>query len=216
MPMIIVADNQDITSLGIVYICNSLEPVPEVKRVSGTEELVGELTLSPDAIVVVDYSLFDFSDRSELVILLERFCQVKWLFLERELTEASVYAVFGQYERAGMLWKGCSADELIHALNSLLEGRQYVCSKVERSMHLSGNGKEKKVGLLLTDTEQQILYAMVQGKSTRQIAGERNSSVHTVYTHKKNIFRKLKVRNVREAVRCALQHGLVDPIEYYI
>lgn len=216
MAMIVVADNQDVTSLGIVYICNSLEHAPDVKRVSGAEELVGELTLSPDAIVVLDYSLFDFSDKNDLVLLLERFRYVKWLFLERELTEASMYARCCHYERVGVLWKGCSADELTSALNSLLADRPYGCPQVKSSLHLSGKGKEKKVWKWLTDTEQQILYAMVQGKSTRQIAGERKSSIHTIYTHRKNIFRKLKVRNVREAVRSALQHGLVDPIEYYI
>ncbi len=216
MVRIIVADNQDITSLGITYVCSSLDPVPDLKQVSGQEELVGELILSPEAIVVLDYSLFDFSDRNELVVLLERFHHVNWLFLERDLTDGSVYAICCHCERASMIWKGCSVRELTEALNSLLAGRQYICPQIEKSMHLSGRGKEKEVWQRLTDAEQQILYAIVQGKSTSQIAGERKSSIHTIYTHRKNMFRKLKVRNVREAVRYAIQHGLIEPIEYYI
>ena len=42
------------------------------------------------------------------------------------------------------------------------------------------------------------------------------SSFHTVNTHRKNIFRKLGVNNVHEAIRYAMRSGLVDAAEYYI
>ena len=54
------------------------------------------------------------------------------------------------------------------------------------------------------------------GKTVKEIAVERHSSVHTIISHKKNIFRKIEVNNVYEATKYALHAGLVDLMEYYI
>lgn len=69
---------------------------------------------------------------------------------------------------------------------------------------------------VLTATETDILKLIARGKSVKEIAAERISSVHTIVTHKKNIFRKLGVNNVYEATRYALRAGLVELVEYYI
>ena len=68
----------------------------------------------------------------------------------------------------------------------------------------------------LTPTETEILKLIAKGKSVKEIAAERTSSVHTIITHKKNIFRKIEVNNVYEATKYALHAGLVDLMEYYI
>jgi DNA-binding NarL/FixJ family response regulator len=50
----------------------------------------------------------------------------------------------------------------------------------------------------------------------KEIAVERNSSIHTITTHKKNIFRKINVNTIYEATKYALRAGLVEMVEYYI
>ena len=42
------------------------------------------------------------------------------------------------------------------------------------------------------------------------------SSVHTITTHRKNIFRKLGVNTAHEVIKYALRAGLVDSSEFYI
>jgi DNA-binding NarL/FixJ family response regulator len=49
----------------------------------------------------------------------------------------------------------------------------------------------------------------------KEIAAARNSSVHTIITHKKNIFRKIDVHNTYEATHYALRTGLIV-LDYYI
>jgi DNA-binding NarL/FixJ family response regulator len=68
----------------------------------------------------------------------------------------------------------------------------------------------------LTATEKEILHEIALGKMTKQIAWERNLSFHTVNTHRKNIFRKLEINNVHEAIKYALRAGIIDQTEYYI
>lgn len=60
---------------------------------------------------------------------------------------------------------------------------------------------------LLTQTEKNILKEIALGKTTKEIAAEKNLSFHTINSHRKNIFRKLGVNNVHEATKYAMRAG---------
>ena len=66
---------------------------------------------------------------------------------------------------------------------------------------------------LLTQTEKNILKEIALGKTTKEIAAEKNLSFHTINSHRKNIFRKLGVNNVHEATKYAMRAGIVDLAE---
>ena len=83
-------------------------------------------------------------------------------------------------------------------------------------MILATTGVVGKEIVELRKTENEILKEIALGATTREIAEKRFSSFHTVNTHRKNIFRKLGVNNVHEAIRYAMRSGLVDAAEYYI
>ena len=61
-----------------------------------------------------------------------------------------------------------------------------------------------------------VLHEIALGKTTKEIAFEHNLSFHTINTHRKNIFRKLEVNNVHDAIKYALRAGIIDSSEYYI
>ncbi|NLD23852.1 MAG: response regulator transcription factor, partial [Bacteroidales bacterium] len=53
----------------------------------------------------------------------------------------------------------------------------------------------------LTASEKKILHEIALGKTTKEIAVEKNLSFHTVNTHRRNIYSKLGVNSVNEATR---------------
>jgi DNA-binding CsgD family transcriptional regulator len=57
--------------------------------------------------------------------------------------------------------------------------------------------------------EVEIIFLIVQGKRTDEIAKALNLSKHTVESHRTNIFSKLDVRNVAELVALAFRIGMV-------
>jgi DNA-binding NarL/FixJ family response regulator len=75
--------------------------------------------------------------------------------------------------------------------------------------------KSVDVRSVLTPTEVDILKMIARGLSVKEIAQERVSSIHTIVTHKKNIFRKIDVHNTYEATHYALRTGLIVLV-YYI
>ena len=50
----------------------------------------------------------------------------------------------------------------------------------------------------------------------KEIATERVSSIHTINSHRKNIFRKLGVNCAHDAMKYAFRAGLVNEAEFYI
>jgi DNA-binding NarL/FixJ family response regulator len=68
----------------------------------------------------------------------------------------------------------------------------------------------------LTQTEREVLKSIALGKTTKEIAAERFSSIHTINSHRKNIFRKLGVNCAHDAMKYAFRAGLVDESEFYI
>ncbi len=61
---------------------------------------------------------------------------------------------------------------------------------------------------LLTPTETDVLEALIDGKSIKEIARARKVSVQTVWRHQVNIFQKIGVDNQVELVRAATQWQL--------
>lgn len=78
-----------------------------------------------------------------------------------------------------------------------------------REFIIADNQDITKAGLM-------FLLSSLKETSLLLIAAERNLSFHTINSHRKNIFRKLGVNNVHEAIKYAMKSGIVNLIEYYI
>ena len=76
--------------------------------------------------------------------------------------------------------------------------------------------KNKSTNIHLTKKEFEIIRLIAQGLSTKKIAAKDFLSVHTVNTHRKNIFKKLGINNTSELIMYAVKTGIVDTTEYYI
>ena len=105
-------------------------------------------------------------------------------------------------------------SEVREALNAASRHTRYLSQRALET--IITQQQEEEMPSILTSTEMEIVKAIALGKTTREIATERFSSIHTVTTHRKNIFRKLGVNTAHEVVKYALRAGLIDPSEFYI
>ena len=82
----IIADNQDITKAGMMFLLSKQKEVSLLLEADNKIELVQLLRIHPQAVVILDYTLFDFSGADELIILQERFKESDWLLFSDELS----------------------------------------------------------------------------------------------------------------------------------
>lgn len=69
----------------------------------------------------------------------------------------------------------------------------------------------------LTGKEISVLSSLAKGNSYKMIAGDCDITVNTVREHIRNIYRKLKVHSMTEAVIVAMKHKLFQlPVLIYL
>ena len=213
--MIILADNQDITRVGMMYVCEHQEPIPEICRAADKTELIEQLKSNGEAVVVLDYTLFDINDIEELEILHERFPLTKWILFSFDLSSDFVRRAIAMSSLFSVLLKDSPLSEIRDCLRYAARGQRFICQRMAEILLAPAQDRMAE-DVRLTRTEMEILKDIALGMTTREIAEKRFSSFHTVNTHRKNIFRKLGLNTVHEATKYALRAGLVDSAEYYI
>jgi DNA-binding NarL/FixJ family response regulator len=218
MRRIILADNQNITSLGIQFLLAKLNLTNLITESSSKEELFDVLQNDSNALVILDYTLFDFESVNELVVLNSRFEKTDWILFSEELSDDFLVNLLYNTNSFGVVLKSNSTDEILTAIREAMKGRRYICNYVSNILLdvSKRNGDIKRQENKLTITEQEILREIALGKTTKEIAAQRFVSSHTIMTHRKNIFRKLSVNNIHEATKYAMRAGIVDMAEYYI
>ena len=209
----IVADNQELTRFALEsLLLKDGENV--VLRAFDKAGLVALLKEHESAVVLLDYTLFDFTDEDQLLIIAERFNLSDWILISEELTPQFLRRVVYSSHQFSVVFKDCPLSEVKEALQAVGRHTRYLS---QRALDVIINRQqEDEVISVLTQTETEIVKAIALGKTTKEIAAERFSSIHTITTHRKNIFRKLGINTAHEAVKYALRAGLVDASEFYI
>lgn len=216
----IIADNQDITKAGMMFLLSQQKDTALLLEADNKAELIQQLRLHPGAVVILDYTSFDFVSSDELIVLHERFKEADWLLFSDELSIGFLRQVLFSSMSFGVVLKDNSKEEILTALQCASRKERFICNHVSNLL-LSGNSQTSLLhpiqqNDLLTPAERSILKEIALGKTTKEIAVERNLSFHTINSHRKNIFRKLGVNNAHEATKYAMKAGIVDLVEYYI
>jgi len=209
----ILADNQELTRFALESLLQQ-DQENVVYRASDKAGLVATLKEHESAVVLLDYTLFDFADEDQLLIVAERFALSQWILISDELTPQFLRRVIYSSHQFSIVFKDGTLKDLRDALDAVIRHDRHISQRALETIIIQQEEDERPS--VLTTTEMEIVKAIAQGKTTKEIANERFSSVHTITTHRKNIFRKLGVNTAHEVTKYALRAGLVDSSEFYI
>ena len=210
----IIADNQELTRFALENLLQKDEG-STIFRAFDKAGLVALLKEHESAVVLLDYTLFDFTDEDQLLIIAERFNLSDWILISDDLTPQFIRRVVYSSHQFSVVFKDGPLSEIREALNSIERHTRYLSQRALETI-ITQQQEDDKSDNILTQTEKEIVKAIALGKTTKEIAAERFSSIHTVTTHRKNIFRKLGINTAHEAVKYALRAGLINPSEFYI
>lgn len=209
----IIADNHELTGFALQSLLQRDER-NKIYRATDKAGLIQLLKEHGDSVVLLDYTLFDFQDEESLLIVSERFAMSSWVLISDELSKGFLRKTIYSSPVFSVVFKDEPLNEIRTAIQYASDGRRYVSMRATEL--ILDQKQEEEEHAVLTATEIDIVKAIAQGKTTKEIATERFSSIHTITTHRKNIFRKLGVNTAHEVVKYALRAGLIDPSEFYI
>lgn len=116
----------------------------------------------------------------------------------------------------GMLSKDCSTEELLRAIEAVLQRQLYISPSLADAAVIacfeaaSAQGGRSAFARL-TPKEREVVQLLAEGLATKEVAGRLGLSYKTVATHREHAVAKLGLRGVADITRYAIREGLVRP-----
>ncbi|NML34436.1 response regulator [Paraburkholderia antibiotica] len=105
---------------------------------------------------------------------------------------------------SGYVLKDSPALDIIQAIGAVLDGKTYFSAELSARL-IQASATQSPVERL-TPRERDILDALADGLSSKQIAQRNDLSVRTVETHRLNLKRKLDIEGQAELIKFAVEY----------
>lgn|SRR3989442_1740556 len=209
---VLIADDHAMVRAGIRAL---LEKVPDVEVVAeagdGREALNLTKSDAPD-VVLMDIAMSGLNGLEATRRIVEKFPGVHVIMLSMYSDEEYVWKAL-RSGAEGYLLKGASIAELELAIKSVAQGESYLSPPISKSVILDyirrAGGAPTELERL-TARQIEILQLVAEGQTTKQIALTLKISTKTVEAHRKELMKRLAVRDVASLVRHAIKLGLIQ------
>lgn len=168
---------------------------------------------TPD-LILLDMELSESSGLNLLQQLRDSNVSSKTLVLSGHQEDSWIYQAM-QAGADGYVFKSQVADQLLDAINAIIQDRVYLPSEVAtgffRRFQKTQTALPTQIGepCELSQRENDVLGCLVQGLSNDEIAKQLYVSVATVKAHITNIFLKLQVTSRTQAIVAAIKMNLI-------
>jgi DNA-binding NarL/FixJ family response regulator len=204
---ILLADDHPLTRIGISA---ALETHHEVvgKVTDGQALLEAALALQPE-LIITDITMPLLNGIDAAVQIMKLLPGTKLLFITMHNSPAYLEAAL-EAGATGYVVKSAASDELLDAVNAVLNGRIYVSRRlsVERLEQFTDSSRAAAT-LHLSKRERETLQLIAKGRAEKEVAFKLDISVKTVGFHRENIKRKLGLRTTAELTKYAIEQRLI-------
>ena len=211
MIRVAIVDDQRLFVDGLARILG-IQPDMEVVGRAHTGEEAVELCLreEPD-VVLMDLSMPGIGGISATRKLLGLLPRTQVLVLTVHTDDTSLFQAI-KAGAQGYILKDCTPEDLTSAIQSVHMGDTIISPGIAKKTMTTFEGirSNTKITPSLTERELEVLKALAQGKSNKEIARDLDISEKTVRNHASNIYKKLHIFDRTQAVIYAVRRGLVD------
>lgn len=209
MTRVLLADDHKILRQGLRTLLEQekdIQVVGEADNGRSSVKLTGEL--APD-IVIMDVAMSDLNGIDATRRITEADPRTRVLALSMHSDGRYVKGML-QAGARGYILKDCAAEELTHAIRTVMAGQVYVSPGVTGTIVNAYVRQLTAAGApaTLTRREREVLQLLAEGGSTANIAAGLHLSVKTIETHRKRIMDKLDIRSIAELTKYAIREGI--------
>lgn len=207
------ATAQQVVAASLAGTIKKMESIELVGTVTTKQQLLEMLVVNQPEILMIDRwfdNMFLESEWDETNALTEKYKTILFSDPDKE----SIYKLH-KLHITSFFTLHSSEEEVIQTIQGTIDGIKFFTPKVvealiEFSFRRGPDKKEQQLHDQLSEREMEVLMLITQGKSTKDIADKLFLSTHTVYTHRKNILKKLSCKSAAELINYAYTQGLVE------
>lgn len=210
-PTILIADDHAMFVDGLIEIVKSTGKYDIAGTASNGNDALKILRETPVDLVVSDLRMKNM-DGGELARVIHKEHKTVKILIVSMHNDPFIVSDLLKHGVTGYILKNSGKEELLEAIDAVLDGRTYFSQDVKSSFInskvISSNVTDCSISL--TRREKEVLELIAAELTTSEIAEKLFISVNTVETHRKNILKKLQVRNSAGIVKRAIELGLLD------
>lgn len=210
---ILIADNQLLVIEGIRSLLARHKNFKIVGEVLEGTTLPGKVKRYKPDVVIIDYHLPGFFNVEDIGVIYEVSPKTNVLVVTTNQNQRDIQKAL-QYGVNNYIFKLCDRDEFIKAVYATAKKERFFCGKVIDAIM----DKQFPVQLdckpaSLSPREIEVIKLIAEGMTNHGIAHALHLSFHTVSAHRKNIFKKLKLKKASELIMYAIRAGIVKSQE---
>lgn len=206
---VVLADPQYLIRLGLRHLFEGHPKIRVVDEAANSAELLDSVRTHHPDVVIFDYLRTPAFSIEDIAAVCKASPTSRFLVISDDSAKDSIFAAL-QSGALSFLTKECDEEEIVSAVIATSRGEKFLCNKVLDI--ILGKSLQEEDGTCsptnLTVRELEIVKLTAQGHTARQVADKLFLSTHTVYTHRKNIMRKLGVNSASEMIVYAVNNGL--------
>ena len=210
---LIIVDDHELFRLGIKAMLSHEEDIKIVGEAGNGRELFNLLATTVADIVLLDIIMPGMNGVEIARLLRKEYPALKILVLSSEnsqevltdMMEAGIDGFISKQRSEG-------ENELAEAIRSIMLGFDYFGKDIASILYriYVSIRKQTEATTEFTPREKEIIALCRQGLLSKQIADLLCISSRTVDKHKDNIFEKLGIRSMKEVVKYAMEHGIIE------
>jgi DNA-binding NarL/FixJ family response regulator len=211
MYKILIIDDHPLVIDGVRTMLHDVQTITIIGACKTASEALAFLEQEIPDIVLLDISLPDM-DGLQLCGEIRNLCKDCKILGLTSTNEAGIIIHFMQKGGNGYLLKNMEREELLEAIDTVLDGKIYLSKaanqKVLENFHSLQNGVSNVP--VITRREKEIMQLLSDGMTGPQIAEKLYLSHHTVETHRKNLFKKFNANNLQMLLKIGREYKLLS------
>ena len=209
MLRILIADDHAIIRKGLKQILLEEYPSAIIEEVGDAEAAINKTVTNSWDIIICDLSMPGRSGLDVVQHVKQNFPKLPVLILSIHPEEQ--YAIRAlKAGAAGYLSKDAATEELVKAVQRILQGRKYISQSLAEMLASDFDQQStKSPHELLSDRELHVFKLIAEGKGVSEIADKLSLSITTVSTYRARILDKMEIKTNADMTRYELENKLI-------
>jgi DNA-binding NarL/FixJ family response regulator len=208
---VVIADDQRLFANGLARIISVQTDMEVIGEAHTGEEAISLCLKEEPDIVLMDLSMPGMGGVSATRKILSLLPRTRVLILTVHTDDVHVFQGI-KAGAQGYILKDCTPEELTRAIHTVHAGETIMSKDIAKKMLLTFESIRSNTEITpgLTERELEVIKALAQGKSNKEIARALDISEKTVRNHASNIYNKLHIFDRTQAVIYAIRQGIVE------
>jgi len=207
---IAITDDHEMVLKGIETMLLETKEINVVGTYKNANDTLGNITKDAPDVLLLDINLPDINGIDLCKQLLKNNPDLKIIALTN-FDETSFVKRILTNGAQGYLLKNTDKKELLEAIKTVVSGEQYLQRDIQKKLLFQAVGKTTNATLLikLTRREKEVLQAISEELTTKEISEKLFISPKTVETHRMNLMSKLGAKNSVGIIKIAIEKQLL-------